>query len=293
MNSVGILANTNKPVIERVLSDFFRSLKDSPYIYQVPSAFKSIFPEIPSYIQILPEKDLLDSSHLIVSFGGDGTILRNARCIGAREIPILGVNLGGLGFLAASSAEMAKTHIEEFFAEKLIVEKRSVLKVEIEGETRIHYLLNDLVVDKAGFSRLIKITTKIDDRLFNSYLADGILISTPTGSTAYSLANGGPIVSPLTSAFIVNPICPHTLSNRPIVVPDSSRISLTIESEIKKFNVFGDGEKLGTYQAGTSVNLHKAEYSVRLVQVPEQEFFTILREKLGWGEDFRNKTNSI
>jgi NAD+ kinase len=293
MNKVGILANTNKPVIKRVLSEFFITLKDSPHHYQVPSQFKTIFSEIPSYIHTLSENDLLKSSHLIVSFGGDGTILRNARLVGKREIPILGVNLGGLGFLTASSAEMAKIHIEKFFKENLSVEKRSVLKVEIEGESTCHYLLNDLVIDKAGFTRLIKVTTMVDNFFLNSYLADGILIATPTGSTAYSLANGGPIVAPLTNAFIVNPICPHTLSNRPIVVPDSALISLAIESEINKFNVFGDGEKIGTYPAGTAVRLQKADYSVHLVQIPEQEFFTILREKLGWGEDFRNKTNSV
>jgi len=292
MNRVGILANTKKPVIQKVLPEFMLSLKNSSHVYQVPSYFQSIFSHIPPNLKILPEEQLLDSSDLIISLGGDGTILRNARLIGKREIPILGVNLGGLGFLTASSVEETTVHVDEFFEGKLTVERRSVLKVEIDGAPGVYYLLNDLVVDKAGFSRLIKITTTINQQLLNSYLADGILIATPTGSTAYSLANGGPIVAPLTNAFIVNPICPHTLSNRPIVVPDDAQISLTIESEINQFNIFGDGEKIGTYQAGMTVNLQKASYGVHMVQVPEQGFFTILREKLGWGEDFRNKSLS-
>ncbi len=289
MKYVGILANTNKSIIKDVLLEFFTLVKESEHVYQVPDSLKAIYSSLPSHISIKTELELLETSDLIVSFGGDGTILRNARHIGKREIPILGVNLGGLGFLTTSTVEWANLHVDAFFKGQLNVEKRSVLMVRIEGEQKEHFLLNDLVVDKAGFSRLINITTKIDNRLLNSYMADGIVISTPTGSTAYSLANGGPIVAPQTNAFIINPICPHTLSNRPIVVSDQTKITLDIESEHKKFNVFGDGEHIGTYPVGTQVSLEKAEYNVHLVQIPEQEFYTILREKLGWGEDFRNK----
>ena len=176
------------------------------------------------------------------------------------------------------------------FDEK-IPEKRAVLEVTIEGEKDIYFLLNDLVVDKAGFSRLIKISTYIDNKFLNSYMADGLIISTPTGSTAYSLANGGPIVAPLTNTFIINPICPHTLSNRPIVVSDRTAIILNVESEKREFNVFGDGLRIGTYSQGTAVSLKKAKYFVHLVQVPDQEFYTILREKLGWGGDFLKQNN--
>jgi len=292
MPNIGILANTKKPIIKEVLPAFFEEVKKSQHLFQVPESFRSIFSTFPDSIKIVEEKELLDTSELIISFGGDGTILRNARLIGKREIPILGVNLGGLGFLTTSSVNMAKLHVDEYFSQKLDVEKRTVLQVRIEGERNDHYLLNDLVVDKAGFSRLIKITTFIDKKLLNSYVADGLIISSPTGSTAYSLANGGPIVVPLTNAFIINPICPHTLSNRPIVVSDHAAITLNIESEKGDFNVFGDGQMIGTFPEGTSVSLHKAEYHVHLVQVPEQEFYTILREKLGWGEDFRKKNKS-
>lgn len=292
MGTVGILANTNKDIIKKILPEFFKEFEESKQIIQVPKVFKTIFFDVPDHIKIVSDEELLDSSELIASFGGDGTILRNANLIGHREIPILGINLGGLGFLTASSVRMAKNHIDEFFDNQLEVEKRAVLQVEIEGETQSHFFLNDIVVDKAGFSRLINITTHVGSRLLNSYLADGLIISTPTGSTAYSLANGGPIVVPLTNAFIINPICPHTLSNRPIVISDYAQISLDIKSEQGKFNVFGDGKMIGTYPVGTRVLLRKADHHVHLVQVPEQEFYTILREKLGWGEDFRNKNKS-
>jgi NAD+ kinase len=289
MKYVGILANKNKPIIKKVLPEFFNKVKNSKYIYQLPESICDLLPEIPKHIKVLSERELLDTSQLILSFGGDGTMLRNARLVGSRETPIIGINLGGLGFLTASSVEIADTHVDEFFEGQLDVETRSVLKVKIEGEDTFHYFLNDLVVDKAGFSRLIKITTYVEKRLLNSYFADGLIISTPTGSTAYSLANGGPIVVPVTNAFIINPICPHTLSNRPIVISDHAKISLVVESEHKIFNVYGDGVTIGTYLQGTTVSLQKAEYNVHLVQVPEQEFYTIIREKLGWGEDFRKK----
>jgi len=292
MPKIGILANTNKSLIKEVLPVFLNDVKNSMHIFQVPDNFQSVVSNIPDHIKVVAEKDLLDKSDLIISLGGDGTILRNARLIGKREVPILGVNLGGLGFLTTSSLEQANKHIDDYFLNTLEVEKRTVLEVKIEGEQNVHYFLNDLVVDKAGFSRLIKITTHIDQKLLNSYMADGLIISTPTGSTAYSLANGGPIVVPLTNAFILNPICPHTLSNRPIVVSDHAGITLNIESEIGEFNVFGDGQMIGTFKQGTEVSLRKADYQVHLVQVPEQEFYTILREKLGWGEDFRKKNKS-
>jgi NAD+ kinase len=220
---------------------------------------------------------------LIASFGGDGTLLHTAQIIGNYEIPILGINLGGLGFLTSSTIEKAWTHIDDFFKKKLKVEQRSVLKLNIDRQPP-HYFLNDFVIDKAGFSRLITIRTEVEGYLLNSYIADGIIISTPTGSTAYSLANGGPIVVPSTNSFIINPICPHTLSNRPIIISDELKIAIHIESEQGKFNIFGDGQMIGTFPLQTEIRLHKAEHCVRLVQTPEHEFFTILREKLGWGE---------
>jgi NAD+ kinase len=289
MGKVGILANKHKPVIKQLLPKFFEYIRKSDHHFYIPDYFDSILPGLPDHLYSIDEGALLDQCELIVSFGGDGTILRNARLIGHREIPILGVNLGGLGFLTASSIELAESHINLFFKNKLNIEPRTVLKVQIENENLPHYFLNDLVIDKAGFSRLISITTYVSEDLLNTYIADGLIVATPTGSTAYSLANGGPIVAPLTNAIIINPICPHTLSNRPIIVSDNTEIKMDVQSEHQKFNVFGDGEKIGTYKAGTAVRLNKADYHVNLVHIPEKEFYTILREKLGWGEDFRNK----
>ncbi len=283
MHSIGIIANINKPVIKTALETFFAGGDLKRYKIFVDKEIHRLGAEIPAAIECVNTTTMLKSVQLITSFGGDGTLLHTAQIIGSYEIPILGINLGGLGFLTSSSIEKAWLHINDYFQSKLKVEQRSLLKLTINQQAP-RYFLNDFVIDKAGFSRLITIRTEVAGYLLNSYLADGIIISTPTGSTAYSLANGGPIVAPSTNSFIINPICPHTLSNRPIIISDEFEISIQIESEHGKFNIFGDGQMIGTFPLQTEIRLQKAEYYVRLVQTPEHEFFTILREKLGWGE---------
>jgi NAD+ kinase len=291
MKKIGILANINKPIIKEALNNFFKQVEGSKNEFMIPDSLATMLSEIPTHITINSEENILDHSDLVASFGGDGTILRSVQHIGKRQIPVLGINLGGLGFLTASSVKMAVEHIEKFFTGKLVVEKRSLIKLEIGKDLQPIYLLNDFVIDKAGFSRLIKIITAVDNEFLNSYTADGLIVSTPTGSTAYSLANGGPIVVPSTNAFIINPICPHTLSNRPIIISDEARITVKIESELDKFNIFGDGQPIGTFPLQTNVTLCKAEYYAYLVQTPGHEFYKILREKLGWGEKFRNESD--
>ncbi len=290
MKCVGIFANTNKKIIGKILSDFFQQVKNSKHSFLITDTLKNSLPETPDYIHVKSPAGMLESCSLILSFGGDGTMLRTAQQVGKKEIPILGINLGGLGFLTSSSVEAAREHIELFFQNKINVEPRSILKLIVDGDPEAKYFLNDFVVDKAEFARLIKITVLVDGNLLHSYTADGLIISTPTGSTAYSLANGGPIVEPRTNSFIVNPICPHTLSNRSLIIPDGTKITINVDSELDHYNVFGDGNKIGTFGLKTGMSLQKAEYYAYLVQAPGHEFYKIIREKLGWGEDFRTKS---
>jgi NAD+ kinase len=290
MHSIGIIANINKPVIKAALETFFSGIDLNRYKIFVGQEIHQTGVKLPPAIECVDIATMLKSVQLITSFGGDGTLLHTAQIIGKYEVPILGIKLGGLGFLTSSSIEKAWVHINAYFQGKLNVEQRSVLKLNVD-QLPPCYFLNDFVIDKAGFSRLITIRTEVAGHLLNSYLADGIIISTPTGSTAYSLANGGPIVAPSTNSFIINPICPHTLSNRPIIISDEFEITIHIESDHGKFNIFGDGQMIGTFPLQTEIVLQKAEYYVRLVQTPGHEFFTILREKLGWGE-IKYKPNS-
>ena len=292
MNQIGIFANTKKRQVKSVLSNFFDQIRDCAFTCIIPENLKRFLGNVPPYIKTRSLDDLLNACDLIASFGGDGTILRTAQLVGKIETPIIGINLGGLGFLTASDTRNALEHIFSFFNNNLQVEKRSVLQMDIEDFPERRFFLNDFVVDKAGFSRLIHITTFLDDRFLNEYVADGLIVSTPTGSTAYSLANGGPIVVPSTDNFIINPICPHTLSNRPIIIPDNVVIRIEVRSDQKKYNVFGDGTKIGTFHQNKVVTLRRADFNVNLVQTPEHEFYTILREKLGWGENIRLKGKS-
>jgi NAD+ kinase len=283
MHSIGIIANVNKPILQSVLNVFFTKPDLEEYQIIVDRKILESGIKIAQPVKFVECPAMLQSVQLIASFGGDGTLLHTAQIVGPNEIPIIGINLGGLGFLTSSAIENAWQHIDDFFHEKLKVEKRTLLKLLIDKQ-KPKYFLNDIVIDKAGFSRLITIRTEVEGYLLNSYSADGIIISTPTGSTAYSLANGGPIVLPSTNSFIINPICPHTLSNRPIIISDELKISIHIQSEQGKFNIYGDGQVIGTFPLENEIHLQKAEYCVHLVQTPEHEFFTILREKLGWGE---------
>lgn len=288
--NIGIFINLNKHEALKVISEFFNRIKTLDYKFIIQQSLSKHIPEVPEYIKILPDEEIYSESDLIVAFGGDGTILRTVHLIGKNEIPILGVNIGSLGFLAATSLDNVIKHIDQFFNHSLSIDNRSVLELNFKGENEKWYALNEFVIDKAGFHRVIKIETKIDTRLLNSYISDGLIISTPTGSTAYSLANGGPIVLPSKSnIFIVNPICPHTLSNRPVVIPDISNIELTVHSEIEKYQLICDGQSMGDFSTEKKMQIRRAEFDVSLVNVPESDFYTTLRTKLGWGEDFRNK----
>ena len=289
MKYIGILANIHKPAITNVLQKFFDDVKMSKRSFFILDDIKKVIPQIPNHIKLTKKIDDFSDIALIAAFGGDGTILRAAQMVGSRQIPILGVNMGGLGFLTVTSPEKAFSSIEKFLENNLKVESRSVLKLSIKNENKSYFALNDFVIDKSGFARPIKITVWVEGMLLNSYIADGLIISTPTGSTAYSLANGGPIIMPTTRNFIINPICPHTLSNRPVVISDDVKIRIAVQSELNHFNIFGDGQNLGVYSCEQEILFCNAGYTINLIQTPEQEFYSTLREKLGWGDDFRNK----
>ncbi len=240
-------------------------------------------------IAITSEKDLLQKAHIIVTFGGDGTILRSVRSIGRRQIPILGVNLGGLGFLADTPPELFLDNIKACAEGHYLVEERALLQCTINQNEQTFYAFNDVVIDKAGFSRVIEIVTYVDDYLLNSYIADALIISTPSGSTGYSLSAGGPIVIPQTNVIIINPICPHSLTNRPVVVPGEAVIRLRVATEYKEINIFGDGQLEIAVPSGTEIEIKNAPFGVQLIKMKEREFFETMRNKLHWGDDFRDK----
>ncbi|OHE21884.1 MAG: NAD(+) kinase [Syntrophobacterales bacterium RBG_19FT_COMBO_59_10] len=223
---------------------------------------------------------------LIVVFGGDGTILRTARLVRDRDVPIVGINLGVFGYLTEVNLDEMYSAMEVILAGDFQVEKRMMLDVEIGGEEgtfREGSVLNDVVINRGNLSRIMELETTVDGRYMTTFKADGLIISTPTGSTAYSLSAGGPIVFPELYSIIINPICPHTLTNRPLILPESAEIKVTLRTEEEGATVTLDGQISFTVKSGDSVTIRKSQYVTTLVSSPHRGYFEILRTKLGWG----------
>jgi len=233
------------------------------------------------------EADLPRISDLIISLGGDGTILKMARVSGRYQTPILGVNLGKLGFLAEVSLDEIDQCVDELLEGKYFLEDRMMLEATSRGLGKSFVALNDIVVEKYGTSRVFDFETSVNDEYLATYTADGIIFSTPTGSTAYSLANGGPIVVPTSSVVTINPICPHTLTARPVIVPADSRILLSVRIPSHKVHVTADGQLEKLFTSPVDVTIRKAPFVARLVKRLDTSYYDVLRKKLNWGSDLR------
>jgi NAD+ kinase len=232
-----------------------------------------------------------ESGHLdaLITFGGDGTLLRGARLLGSREIPILGVNLGRVGFLTTATWETLDPALDALVAGRYLTERRQAIRAGIrdaEGETRSTQIaVNDVAVHKGGVARVIRVNVYIQGENVGPYSADGIIVATPTGSTAYSLSAGGPIVVPGVDAMVVTPIAAHTLAVRPLVVPASYRIVIEpIAGWSDDLLVSFDGQTGTTLAPGESVEVCRAEHCVCLIRLGEEGFFGRMRQKLHWGD---------
>lgn len=232
-------------------------------------------------------QDIAALSEFIIVLGGDGTLLSVARHIGGRGTPILGVNLGSLGFLTEVTLEEMYPLLEEILAGKMRVVERVMLNASIQrdGKEAARYLvLNDVVINKGALARMILMETLVGGKYLNMYRADGLIISTPTGSTAYSLSAGGPIVYPTVGSLIISPICPHTLTNRPIVVPDNMDIEVTLRTENEDVLVTLDGQEGFPLKYMDTIVVKKSASKTKLILSPKKDYYQILRQKLRWGE---------
>jgi len=223
---------------------------------------------------------------LLIILGGDGTLLSMARAVGDLGVPLLGVNLGGLGFLTATTLDEMFPALETYLEGRMAIEERMLLSARVvrNGQTVCeHAALNDVVITKSAMSRIIDLSVSVDGRHATAYRADGLIISTPTGSTAYSLSAGGPILFPTMDAVVLTPICSHTLTNRPIVVPGTDRIEVTLLADQEVMATM-DGQVGVGLREGDTVEVCKAAARIRLVRFPQKDFFSVLRTKLKWGE---------
>ena len=224
----------------------------------------------------------------VISMGGDGTFLKAASRVREKMIPILGVNMGRLGFLADVSPGDIERCVEAIYQDDFSIENRALIKVETDGEPLEGYdcALNDVAILKRDTASMISIHASINGDHLTTYQADGLVVSTPTGSTAYSLSNGGPIIVPGTKVFSMTAVAPHSMNIRPIVLSDSSEITLTVESRSHNFLIAIDGRS-EKCKEGTRLTLRRAPYDVKVVKRSGRRYFNTLREKMMWGEDAR------
>jgi NAD+ kinase len=238
-------------------------------------------------LPVIDSEGLPEDISLIIALGGDGTVLGASRLAGTSQVPIYAVNLGNFGFLTTSSLEEFADHFERILKGEFEVEERMMLKAEVispEDSVTIYTALNDLVLHKGLLARPIEIDLKVGDDLVGVFPADGVIISTPTGSTAYSLSAGGPILFPLMNAIAVTPICPHTLAVRPLVVPAEYPISLSEKSGHRDVVLTVDGQIAHKVREEDRLLVRRASHVTRMIKPFEGSFFLRLREKLKWGE---------
>lgn len=281
---VGIVSKPKKTEIREVVPPLIAWLRERAIEVFIDKETASI---VESPARPVSRNEMAGMVDLLVVLGGDGTLLATARALNRKPVPLLAVNLGGLGFLTVITRDDIYPALESVLAGQSQIERR----VQIEGELvradeviSSFLALNDVVLNKGAIARILDFDVLVDGRLISTYKADGLIVSTPTGSTAYSLAAGGPIVAPAVAAFIVTPICAHTLTLRTLVLPDTAQIEITVKSQREAAYLTVDGQVGLACHSDDTVRLRKASSYVEIVQPPAKDYFEILRQKLKWGE---------
>jgi NAD+ kinase len=286
----GIRGNTAKQGLAQVVYKLTKELDKKRISYLVDSEIAGLIKK--TYRQAIPagltaaSSRLIAGSDFIVSIGGDGTFLDTARVVGKRGIPIIGVNLGKLGFLAETSVKQTASFISDVTKGKYIIDERTVLEAKANGSRRTLYGMNEIVITQSGIVKTIEIQVLYNNQLVNSYHSDGIIIATPTGSTGYSLSAGGPIVYPKTEVFILSPLSPHTLTARPVVLPDKGVFRIKVKSRVP-INAVADGNTSIKLKLPAEIEIKKAPYTIKVAKSLNSNYFKILTTKLLWGIDKR------
>jgi len=284
MSRVAIISKPQKEELRHLLPELVLWLKahgHEPLLDPVSANYVTDGP-----VHARPELSVLNPE-LVVVLGGDGTLLAAARVFARTGVPILSVNLGALGFLTEVRLADIYTHLEAWAHGACCIESRTMLHSELWREGKVHCeheALNDVVVAKGAIARMGQFAVEVDGQLAASFRADGVIVSTPTGSTAYSLAAGGPVMVPRVDALVVTPICPHQLTLRPMVLPGASRILVRIEGIPDQTYLTVDGQEVIDLRIGDELHCGKSEQCVKLIRLGENGFFDVLRSKLKWGE---------
>jgi len=281
---VGIVSKPKKLEIRDIVPDLLQWLQERSIEGFVDKETAAI---MQTSRHALTRNQMPHEVDLLIVLGGDGTLLATARALNRKPVPILAVNLGGLGFLTEVTRDELYPTLEMVLADTHCVDRR----VQLEGELiradevlSTFLALNDVVLNKGAMARILDFELRVDGQKVSTYKSDGLIVSTPTGSTAYSLSAGGPIVAPTVQAFIVTPICAHTLNHRPLVLPDTARIEIAVKSQHEAAHLTVDGQVGYTVLSEDVVRLHKAASHVELVRPPTTQYFEVLQQKLKWGE---------
>jgi NAD+ kinase len=289
MKRIGIIAKQNKPEAGIVIGRLVEWLHprgvevyiDDGTLKSIPSNLMS------SSLNSMQKEEIPSHAEMIIVLGGDGTLLSVARLAGSHHVPILGVNLGGLGFLTEITLEELYRVLERVIQGDFVTDERVVFNAAVfrrEEKLAEFIVLNDAVINKGALARIIDIETTINGEYLTTFKSDGLIISTPTGSTAYNLSAGGPIVHPSLHCIIITPICPHTLTNRPIMIPDDVKVRAILKSKQQEVFLTLDGQQGFVLEFADVVEVKKAEGKILLIKSPYRHYFEVLREKLKWGE---------
>ena len=289
MKRIGIIAKQNKPEAVTITGRLVEWLQPKGVeVYIEEGIEKSLRPNLRApFLNPVKREEIPSHAEMIIVLGGDGTLLSVARLVGSHEVPILGVNLGGLGFLTEITLEELYRVLERVIQGDFVTDERVVFHAAVirRGERLAEFIvLNDAVINKGALARIIDLETTINGEYLTTFKSDGLIISTPTGSTAYNLSAGGPIVYPSLHCIIITPICPHTLTNRPIVIPDDVQIRATLKAKQQEVILTLDGQQGFSLEFEDVVEVRKAEGRILLIKSPYRHYFEVLREKLKWGE---------
>lgn len=282
---IGITGRTNKKETFEIISELSDWLEKRDVKVYVEKEIGTII----NHSNSIPYAELPESVDMVLVFGGDGTLLSVSQLVSKYSIPILGVNLGRLGFLAEITIDELYPMMEFLLSDKYEVEKREMLSATIHrsGERIGNYVvLNDVVINKGAVARVIDLAIYVNASHITTFKADGIILSTPTGSTAYSLSAGGPIVYPTLPLTIITPICPHTLTDRPFVVSNEATIRVKVLTDTPDIYLTLDGQVGVNLMMNDIIEVKKADVSVKLIKSPFRDYFTILKTKLKWGEKY-------
>ena len=284
MKRVAIISKRDKPELPGIIRNVTEWLRDHGYTVAVDSTGKPFCP----FCEVAEREDLTAKKpDFVIVLGGDGTLLSTARNVAQAGIPIMGVNLGGLGFLTEVKQEEIQQALEAIHAGRCDVSLRSMLHCQLRrGDQCLatYEALNDVVVHQSAMARLAGFDVRVNEKFVANYKADGLIVATPTGSTAYSLAAGGPILAPDVAGFVITPVASHALTNRPLVVQDTATIEVATKESGDAVLLTVDGQQGRSLTDGDIVVCRKSEYKVKLLKLAERSFFDVLRTKMKWGE---------